>query len=357
MVLRAIVLPKRCVGAADCRGHCCARLYTAGQSDAATTKRHRGRPSEDMGKSSKAQAKEPELAISDVPPTQSSQGEGLGKLYVPRLRGLKNRSCSALCTRILYVTFALITAVQSVAVIAVTVTAALATKIYSDDLSGRLVAMVVLAVTAAVTISVGIYAAIGAIRKQRKPVHSASMVLAVVVVIQAIILGMAVRVTVDDEVKLGRSLSESFRLSRDDSPRHVKLWARTQHDLSCCGVYSAEDYRSANLPLYFAPNVPISCCASYDPGRSELVQERERESCKARKEYYDVGCRNLIIDVFKDTAKSVLGVSLLAVVLEILCILIGIILSIQSKPKPEIDCERQAPAVVTTTEKKTKSKS
>lgn len=87
--------------------------------------------------------------------------------------------------------------------------------------------------------------------------------------------------------------------------------------LSCCGVYSAEDYRAPNFPAYFAANVPISCCPSYDPDRSELVQERERESCKAKKEYYDIGCRNLIINVFKETLKSLFIVSMFEILLEV----------------------------------------
>ncbi|CAK1582241.1 unnamed protein product [Parnassius mnemosyne] len=338
-------------------------VINAGTSDVAFIL---GQPSdndwEDMGKSDKAQAKEPELASCDGPAAeQIPNGADLGNHYMHAFEDLKKKSCSAFCWKILYVVVGIITVLQSVAVIAVAVTSAIATKIYSNDMSGRLVAMVVQAVTAAVTLSVIIYGVIGTLRDKRRPVRSATAVLIVVIIIQVIILAVSVKVTTEDEVGLGRSLSESFKLARDDSPRHVKIWARTQHDLKCCGVYTAEDYRSSNLPAYFAPNIPISCCPAYDPERSELVQERERETCKARKLFYDIGCRNLIIDVFKETSKTVMGVSLLAVVLEIITILIGIILETK-KPEPKnneydtdgIEAVPTTPAVMAVTDMKTK---
>ncbi|XP_013139561.1 PREDICTED: uncharacterized protein LOC106104144 isoform X2 [Papilio polytes] len=293
---------------------------------------------EDMGKSGKAQAKEPE-AMSDAAAQRSghgglgSHGEGLGKLYAPQFRRLQKSACCAICFRILFLAVGFLTVLQSIAVIVVSVTSALAIKIYSDDLSGRLVAIVVMLVTAAITISFVIYGSIGAVRKHRRPVQSAISVLVVVAVIQAVILSVSLDVKPDDEVKLGRFLSDSFKLARDDNPRHVKIWARTQHDLSCCGVYSAEDYRAPNFPAYFAANVPISCCPSYDPDRSELVQERERESCKAKKEYYDIGCRNLIINVFKETLKTLFIVSMFEILLEIILIIIGAILARKDKDK------------------------
>ncbi|CAG5011685.1 unnamed protein product [Parnassius apollo] len=318
---------------------------------------------EDMGKSDKAQAKEPELASCDALPQEHiHNGEDLGNHYMPTFKDLKKKSCGVLCWKILYVVVGIITVLQSIAVIGISVTSAIATKIYSNDMSGRLVAMVVLAVTAAVTLSGIIYGVIGALRDKRRPVHSATAVLIVVIIIQAIILAVSVKVTTEDEVELGRSLSESFKLARDDNPRHVKIWARTQHDLKCCGVYTAEDYRSPKLPSYFAPNVPISCCPVYDPERSELVQERERETCKARRLFYDVGCRNLIIDVFKETSATVMGVSLLAVVLQIITILIGIILEKKNTEPKNKEYDTDAIEVVPTTpavmtDMKTKPKS
>ncbi|XP_013182011.1 PREDICTED: uncharacterized protein LOC106128255 isoform X1 [Papilio xuthus] len=320
---------------------------------------------EDMGKSSKAQAKEPEAVISDVATQRSipggdgglgGHGEGLGKMYKPQFRMLKKSPCCDICFRILFLAVGFLTVLQSIAVIVVSVTSALAIKIYSDDLSGRLVAIVVMLVTAAIAISFVIYGSIGAVRKQRRPVQSAISVLVVVAVIQAVILSVSLIVTTEDEVKLGRFLSDSFKLARDDNPRHVKIWARTQHDLNCCGVYSAEDYRAPNFPTYFAANVPISCCPSYDPDRSELVQERERESCKAKKEYYDIGCRNLIINVFKETLQTLLVVSIFEILLEIILIIVGVILA--RKDKEQLTDRNDVPPIdeVITTDKKGKSK-
>lgn len=62
----------------------------------------------------------------------------------------------------------------SVAVIGVSVTTAFATKIYSSDMSGRLVAMIILAVTAAIALSIAMYAVIAVFRNQVKPVHAVS---------------------------------------------------------------------------------------------------------------------------------------------------------------------------------------
>ncbi|XP_045542681.1 uncharacterized protein LOC106718446 isoform X2 [Papilio machaon] len=320
---------------------------------------------EDMGKSSKAQAKEPEAVMSDVSAQRSGHGghgglgghgEGLGKLYAPQFQRLKKSACCAICFRILFLAVGLLTVLQSIAVIVVSVTSALAIKIYSDDLSGRLVAIVVMLATATITISFVIYGSIGAVRKHRRPVQLAISVLVVIAVIQAVILSVSLNVTPEDEVKLGRFLSDSFKLARDDNPRHVKIWARTQHDLNCCGVYSAEDYRAPNFPSYFAANVPISCCPSYDPDRSELVQERERESCKAKKEYYDIGCRNLIINVFKDTLNTLFVVSMFAILLEIILIIIGAILARKDKDKLTNRNDVSPIDEVITTDKKGKGK-
>lgn len=92
-------------------------------------------------------------------------------------------------------------------------------------------------------------------------------------------------------------------------------WIYSQ--LQCCGLYSPEDYRAPNVPVFFPPNIPISCCPNYDPDRSELVQEREREFCKAKRAYHENGCGDLIRNVFKETATLVLSVTILLIVLEV----------------------------------------
>lgn len=78
-----------------------------------------------------------------------------------------------------------------------------------------------------------------------------------------------------------------------------------------------EDYRTSNLPDFFSPNVPISCCPSYDPDRSELVQERKRETCKAKKEYYDIGCKDLVLEAFRTSAHLLIGLTVALIVFEV----------------------------------------
>lgn len=87
--------------------------------------------------------------------------------------------------------------------------------------------------------------------------------------------------------------------------------------LNCCGVYSPEDYRTPRMPTIFPPDVPISCCPTYAPDRSALVQERERETCKARKEYFDIGCKNLVIEVLRESSTIVLGVTVPMIIFEV----------------------------------------
>lgn len=49
---------------------------------------------------------------------------------------------------------------------------------------------------------------------------------------QALIIGIAINVTSKDEMAIGKSLQESFRLAKEDNARHVKIWAATQFDVS-----------------------------------------------------------------------------------------------------------------------------
>lgn len=82
-------------------------------------------------------------------------------------------------------------------------------------------------------------------------------------------------------------------------------------------MYGPDDYRNANVPEFFAPDIPVACCPRYDPNRSALVQERERESCKAKKEFYDLGCRDPIIELYRDTARTVLGVTIVLIIFKV----------------------------------------
>ncbi|KAJ0180301.1 hypothetical protein K1T71_003705 [Dendrolimus kikuchii] len=232
------------------------------------------------------------------------------------MKGKHKKASCGICLRILYGMLCFLAATIAIALIIVAIVTSIATKAYDTEQSSRLVGMVMLAVTAAVTVSVSIYALVAVIKKDSKPVHTTGVVLIVVIVIQAIIAGVSVKVSSADEINLGKSLADSFKLSMESNSRHVKLWALTQSDLNCCGIYGPEDYRHKNIPSYFPPNVPISCCPTYDKERSELVQEREREFCKARKTFYDIGCRNIVINAFKETAAMVLTVTVALIIFE-----------------------------------------
>ncbi|XP_039747453.1 uncharacterized protein LOC120624785 isoform X2 [Pararge aegeria] len=275
-------------------------------------------------------------------PQTSPRSEGLGKLHATShthtqtqtTEKKEKRSCSVIL-KIIYLVLAFINIVKSIALIAVSVTTAIAIKIFTDEQSGRRVAMIIIAITAAITLSISIYAIVAVLTKKTQRLMIASIVLLVLAIIQAVLMGIATELTDEDEVKLSRALSDSFRLAREDSPRHVKLWNNIQHDLSCCGVYSADDYRNPNVPDFFAPDVPISCCAGYHPDRSSLVQERERESCKAKKEYFDVGCRDPIIELYRDTARTVLGVTVGLIIFMVSLSLVGMIISRKCKPIDE----------------------
>ncbi|XP_050345154.1 uncharacterized protein LOC126770055 isoform X2 [Nymphalis io] len=227
---------------------------------------------------------------------------------------LLTSSCCCKCIKIIFVVISVINIIEAIALMAVAVSAAIAMKIFSSEQSGRLVALILISAIAAITLSITIYAMVALLRSQRKPVHSGSIVLLILAIILSIIIAVTMKIRQEDEVKLSQSLSQSFQYSREDSPRYVKLWAAIQHDLTCCGVYSSEDYRNPNLPIFFPPDVPIPCCPSYDPNRSQLVQERERESCKVKKEYYDMGCSSPVIELFRDMTNRVMTVSILLII-------------------------------------------
>ncbi|KAI5635453.1 tetraspanin family domain-containing protein [Phthorimaea operculella] len=250
---------------------------------------------------------------------------------------LKESSCCTCkgCFKLIFVILAIIIVIKSLALIALSVSTAIATKIYGAEQSGRLVSMIILAVTAATTLSAVIYATVAVFKQKIKALHAISIVLIVLILIQSIIAGVAVKVTAADETNLNLSLMESFQLARDGNPREKNIWATTQNDLTCCGVYSPEDYRRPGSPAYFPPDVPISCCPSYDPDRSELVQERGREICRSRSDYYHVGCKGYVLQVFKETATYVLSVTVALILLQVVQVILGWILCHKFKKEAE----------------------
>ncbi|XP_026329714.1 23 kDa integral membrane protein-like isoform X2 [Hyposmocoma kahamanoa] len=254
-------------------------------------------------------------------------------LYKKKLEKMKNgESCGLICAKILFILLAIATVINSLAVIIVAASTAFATKIYSSDLSGRLVAMIILAVTAAIALCIAIYAIVGVSTKKVKPLYASALVLFTLAIIQAILSGISLRIYPSDEATISRSLVESFKLARENNPRHLRIWTTTESDLNCCGVYSPEDYRTPRMPIIFPPDVPISCCPTYSPDRSSLVQERERETCKARKEYFDIGCKSLVIEVLRESSTIVLGVTIPMIIFEVILSIFSGCLSREKKP-------------------------
>ncbi|PZC81564.1 tetraspanin-18 isoform X1 [Helicoverpa armigera] len=230
------------------------------------------------------------------------------------------------CAKAFFVILGMLAVIAAVALIIVSVISSIATKAYDSDQSSRMVSMVLLAVSAAVTICAIIYGEVSVFRNRPRPILVAAVVLLLLAIVQALIAGISVTVEPSDEAKLMRSLTESFRQAKEDNMRHAKIWAMTQSDLNCCGVYGPEDYRVSTLPYYFPPNVPISCCTSYDSSRSDLVQERDRELCKVKKTYFMTGCKELVLTVFKETSSMVFSMAVILIVLEALLLILGAVI-------------------------------
>ncbi|OWR47668.1 hypothetical protein KGM_212450 [Danaus plexippus plexippus] len=305
-----------------------------------------------MGNATASESPEP---VVEPPQTQH---EGLGQLYglpVP-LALRKKRKC--LLLKIIYVALCIINILLSIAVIAVTISTAITMRIFAVDQSGRLVAMILLSVLAAVTLSITIYAMVGILRRHLRILHVASVVLVILAVIQALILAVSVRVTERDELNLSIALSESFKLAIADNPRHVRLWSIMQNDLQCCAVYGPQDYRNPKLPPYFAPDVPISCCPNYMADRSELVQERERQACKAKRLYSEYGCRNPVINMYTGYSKTVVAVTSFHIGIMVIIAILGCLVSkrLKTKGKTGAVLEAAPPQAAETSKQPAKTK-
>ncbi|XP_041977664.1 uncharacterized protein LOC121731998 [Aricia agestis] len=263
---------------------------------------------------------------STAPETPSAE-DGAKTLHIPFVA--RRFSCNDIL-RIVYVVLAALLILKSIAMIAVTIAMAIALRLFSSEQSGRLVALIILAVVSAVVLSVCIYALVAVLKKHYKPVHAASITLIILAIIQAVVVGVSVPVTIGDEVHLAQSLTTSFRQARVDN-RQAKAWANIQSTLHCCGVHSAEDYRLLGAPRLYAPHIPISCCPQYDPSRSEIVQEREKESCRARKEYYQFGCTAGVLATYRNSTHLVLIVTIVFIALIVIQSIIGAVLATKSQ--------------------------
>ncbi|CAH2086829.1 unnamed protein product [Euphydryas editha] len=249
---------------------------------------------------------------------QNVEGEGLSQphaLHAPDdERRTKHKSCWFTCIKISYVLISVINILLSIALMAVAVSAAITIKAYSTEQSGRLISLILLAVVAAVALSITIYAMVAVAGNHYKHVRGTSIVLFLLAITISVVIGVSMKIGEEDEIRLSHSLSESFELSQENNLRHVKLWTAIQNDLTCCGVSNPEDYNRFNLPAVFPPNVPISCCPSFDPNRSSFVQEREKEACKAKREYYNIGCRKPVIELFIRTTRRVMMISIVVII-------------------------------------------
>ncbi|XP_045445816.1 tetraspanin-15-like [Melitaea cinxia] len=245
------------------------------------------------------------LSLSYGPPTPDNQQQN------------KHESCCFICIKIYYVLLSIANILLCIAMMAVAVSAAINMKAFSAEQSGKLVALILLAVIATVALSITIYAMIAVAGNHYKHVRGTSVALLLLAIMIAVVIGVSLNIGVEEEVRLSHSLSESFKLSQEDNTRHVKLWTALQNDLTCCGVTGPDDYRYPNQPPIFPPDVPISCCPTFDPDRSHFVQEREKEACKAKRVYFNNGCRDPVIELVRRTSRRVMLISIIVIIVMI----------------------------------------
>ncbi|XP_053625885.1 uncharacterized protein LOC128683867 isoform X2 [Plodia interpunctella] len=246
-------------------------------------------------------------------------------------------SCGKKCLLVFGVVLSVAVVLLSLAEIASTVSTAIATKLFSSELSGRVVAYIVLAVTAAVALSAAIFAVVKLFKKKKKSLKIVGGVLFLLAVIQAIIAGVSVKVTVKDEYTLAESLRESFHLAAQGNQAHVKKWATTSSDLQCCGLFGPEDYRQPNSSPLFPPDVPIYCCPTYNSTQSAILQEVARQICKSTRSYYKIGCGGLVQKLVVKFADMVLTISIVLIVLEVILSLYLHVVYIKNKKETQSD--------------------
>lgn len=70
-----------------------------------------------------------------------------------------------------------------------------------------------------------------------------ALVLFTLAIIQSIISGISLRISPSDEVTISRSLIESFKLARDNNPRHLRIWTTTESDVRFYLLYIIYIYR------------------------------------------------------------------------------------------------------------------
>ena len=80
------------------------------------------------------------------------------------------------------------------------------------------------------------------------------MVILLLAIVQALIAGISVNVEPADEAKLLKSLAESFKQAREENPRHLKIWAMTQSDVSYVShIWVSEGRKDMAYNIMFGP--------------------------------------------------------------------------------------------------------
>lgn len=104
------------------------------------------------------------------------------------------------------------------------------------------------------------------------------------------ILGYVFRERV--EVTMRQEMLSSLRLY--GNRREVTdAWDATQERLHCCGVYSADDWKT---------HVPESCCREPVPGKRQACQDLNTKGTR-----YEAGCLNVTTMYVKDHAAVIGG--------------------------------------------------
>ncbi|GBP67922.1 hypothetical protein EVAR_97714_1 [Eumeta japonica] len=243
-----------------------------------------------------------------------------------------------------------------VTLIGLSVSGAIVIRSYSVGQSHRTAGLMLLGVTGALCLVLGIYAAVAPLEGERKALYLASILcrgtfdcnliavgleistaLMILAMSQIALLCAVVIMTEESEIDIVRSLTLSFLMARAHSMSNIRLWATTQSDLGCCGLNDHRDYSSRGRRS--PTEVPLPCCHAYDPTRSEILQSAVQKDCRAKGTYFKSGCKGPVLELFKETVDVISKVAICVIVLEVLTSVFGLLASRKSR---EASKERMA---------------
>lgn len=207
----------------------------------------------------------------------------------------KSNKCWVVFSKIVYIFFVVCTLLASVAVMVFTVGCSAISRNYSISESSRAAYMILVAVTAGITVSTLGYSILAICKSTSKPMHIVGALLFACTIMHITIALTCVKFTKTDEDNLYSTMEETLSLAKRGWPDEYRLWAVTQSDLSCCGYHGPDDYLRK---LQFPPNVPISCCPAYDSDQSDKSQEGLRAICKKERLYHKTGCKYVLSDLY-----------------------------------------------------------